>query len=302
VATDVKQQFEREKKIHAWFLAARPKTFIIALTPVLIASALGFGETAQFNWVVSLCTFLSAFLFQVGTNLVNDALDFKKGADTEKRLGFMRVTQAGLLPFAAVYRGGLICFALGALTAIPLIISGGWPFVAIVVSAILSGYLYTGGPYPLAYNGLGELFVLLFYGGAAVNGVFYLQTHTLNSASLIAALQAGMLATMMISIVNLRDIVEDSTVNKRTLAVRFGKTFGRCQITLFAMAPFALTLLWFPTYPLAAILPFLAFPLAIRIVRSIWTHEPSRAYNTFFAQGAMLLLFFTITLSLGFLL
>lgn len=294
------KEFEREKRIHAWYLASRPKTFIIALTPVMIASALSYAETAQFNWVVSLCTFLAAFLFQTGTNLINDALDFKKGTDTSERLGFIRVTQAGLLPFSEVYRGGIVCFALGVLVAIPLIFKGGLLFVGIVAASVICGYLYTGGPYPLAYHGLGELFVFLFYGGAATLGIYYLQTSTIDKASLIAAAQAGFLAVIPITINNLRDIEGDGKANKRTLAVRFGKTFARCEITLLLIAPFLLTTLWFSTHDMAALLPMLTLPLAIRIIRNIWSHEPSRAYNTFFGQAALLLFLFAATLSFAF--
>lgn len=294
------KQFELEKKIHAWFLAARPKTFIIVLMPVLIASALAYTETAQFNWVVSVCTFFAAFLFQTGTNLINDALDFKKGTDTAERLGFLRVTQAGLLSFNEVYCGGLICFGIGAVLAIPLILQGGLPFIGIVLASVLCGYLYTGGPFPLAYHGLGELFVFVFYGLAAILGVFYLQTDSLSWLAALAAAQVGFLACIPIAINNLRDIKGDAKATKRTLAVRFGKTFGRCEITFFAVSPFLLTLLWFGNYPLAALLPWLSFPLAVRIIRNIWNHDPSHAYNIFFGQAALLLLFFSLTLSLGF--
>lgn len=294
------EQFEREKKIHAWFLASRPKTFIIALTPVLIATGLSYGETARFDWVVSLCTFLAAFLFQVGTNLINDALDFKKGADTEGRLGPLRVTQARLLSFDEVYRGGLICFAIGALIAIPLVLKGGLPFLGIVTASIACGYLYTAGPFPLAYNGLGELFVVLFYGFAALLGIYYLQTGTVNLHAVIAAFQAGFLAALMIAINNLRDIEGDAKVNKRTLAVRFGKTFGRCEITFLLAAPFSLTLFWIVDFPAAAMLPWLTFPIALKLGRNIWNHDPSRAYNTFFGQAALLLFLFAFSLSVGF--
>lgn len=294
------KQFELEKKIHAWFLAARPKTFLISLMPTMIASALAYAETGTISWVVSLCTFFAAFFFQIGTNIINDAIDFKKGADTEERLGPLRVTQAGLLKFDEVYRGGILCFAIGALIAMPLIIKGGIPFLAIVIAAVLSGYLYTAGPYPLAYLGLGDLFVFLFYGYAAILGIYFLQTGQISWSAFLAATQAGSLATIPIAIVTLRDIAEDPKANKMTLPVRFGKTFARCEITALIVAPFLLTLLWAQTYPLAALLPWLSFPIALRVIRSIWTHEPSRAYNTFFAQSVIMLFLFGFLLALGF--
>lgn len=293
------KEFQQEKKIYAWFLAARPKTFIIALIPACIASALSFAEQGQLNWVISLCSFLIILLFQIGTNLINDALDFKKGADTAKRLGPLRVTQAGILSFREVHKGGLICFALGALVAAPFVLEGGLPYLTIVIGSILCGYLYTGGPFPLAYHGLGELFVFLFYGLVAILGIFYLQTETLTPSAFVAACQSGFLAIIPIAINNLRDIEGDSNANKRTLAVRFGKTFGRCEVTFFLFAPFLMTTLWFYSHPMAAILPWLSLPLAIRICRNIWSQEPSAAYNAFFGQAALLLILFGIMLSVG---
>src|SRR4051794_23693445 len=158
-----------------WLLAARPKTLAAAVTPVLVGTALARNIAAAIHWPSLVFALLGAVFIQIGTNYVNDALDFKKGADTHTRLGPLRVTQAGLLDADKVLRGAYACFLLAALCGVPLILRGGWPIVIIGVASILAAYAYTGGPYPLAYHGLGEVFVMIFFGFVAVGGSFYLQ-------------------------------------------------------------------------------------------------------------------------------
>ena len=219
------------------------------------------------------CALLGAVFIQIGTNYVNDALDFKKGADTHTRLGPLRVTQAGLLSAEAVLRGAYVCFVLAALCGIPLILRGGWPIAVIGVASIVAAYAYTGGPYPLAYHGLGEVFVMIFFGFVAVCGSFYLQRLTLDSSAWIGGFAVGALAVVILAINNLRDIENDRASNKRTLAARFGPRFAYAEIVVFALLPFvcvaAIAYLrgrWTMTIPMLALV--LAIALLVRVARS----------------------------------
>jgi 1,4-dihydroxy-2-naphthoate octaprenyltransferase len=253
-----------------WLLAARPKTLAAAVTPVLVGTALA---GAPVHWPSFTFALLGAIFIQIGTNYVNDALDFKKGADTHTRLGPLRVTQAGLLGADAVLRGAYLCFVLAALCGIPLIMRGGWPIAAIGIASIVAAYAYTGGPYPFAYHGLGELFVMIFFGFVAVCGSFYLQRLTLDPSSWIGGLAVGSLAVVILAINNLRDLDNDRASNKRTLAARFGAGFANGEIIVFALVPFvcvaAIAYLrgrWTMMIPMLAVV--LAIALLVRVARS----------------------------------
>jgi len=255
-----------------WLLAARPKTLAAAVTPVLVGTALACVD-ARVQWPPFVFALLGAVFIQIGTNYVNDALDFKKGADTHTRLGPLRVTQAGLLDADAVLRGAYVCFGIAALCGIPLILKGGWPIAIVGVASILAAYAYTGGPYPLAYHGLGELFVMIFFGFTAVCGSFYLQRLMLETTAWIGGFAVGSLAVVILAINNLRDIDNDRASNKRTLAARFGASFARTEIIVFALAPFvcvaAIAYLRHATkllVPMLALIPAIA--LLVRVARS----------------------------------
>jgi 1,4-dihydroxy-2-naphthoate octaprenyltransferase len=221
--------------VSPWIAAARPKTLAAAVVPVMIGAALA---PRPLRWGLLFFTLAGAVLIQIGTNLVNDALDFKKGADSGERLGPLRVTSAGLLSPEAVLRGAYVCFALAALCGIPLMMRGGWVLAVIGVTSILAAYAYTGGPYPLAYHGLGELFVMLFFGVIAVGGTYYVQALAWPVDAVIGGIAAGSLAIVILAINNLRDLPNDAASNKRTLAVRFGERFARAEIVVFAFLPF----------------------------------------------------------------
>lgn len=246
-----------------WILAARPKTLSAAVVPVMIGSALAAHEPTAITWPIFWCTLLGAVLIQIATNFINDAIDFKKGADTGERLGPIRVTQAGLLSAGAVMTAAWVCLGLAALCGVPLIYRGGWPMLAIGLASIVAAYGYTGGPYPLAYHGLGELFVILFFGVVAVGGTFYVQSLQLTRNALLAGFAAGSLATVLIVINNLRDIESDRRSRKMTMAARFGERFARLEVVFFALAPFAviLTITW---------LPLFALPLALVVIARTW--------------------------------
>jgi 1,4-dihydroxy-2-naphthoate octaprenyltransferase len=256
-----------------WLLAARPKTLSAAVVPVLIGSALASHEPPGITWWVFACALAGAVLIQIATNFINDALDFKKGADTGERLGPIRVTQAGLLSADAVMRAAWICLVGAALCGIPLIYRGGWPMLVVGLVSIFMAYGYTGGPFPLAYHGLGELFVILFFGFIAVGGTFYVHSLQLTQAAALAGYAAGALATVLIVINNLRDVDGDRRSNKKTTVVRFGEPFARFEIAFFALTPFvaAAGIAWmqnrWPLLLTLAALP-LAFLVTVRSFRS----------------------------------
>lgn len=256
--------------MRAWLLAARLKTLSAAAVPVLIGSALAAHEPPGITWWVFACALIGALLIQIATNFINDALDFKKGADTGERLGPIRVTQAGMLSAGAVMRGAWVCLFGAALCGIPLIYRGGWPMLVIGLASIAGAYLYTGGPYPLAYHGLGEIFVLLFFGFVAVGGTFYAHSLQLTQSALLGGFAAGSLATVLLVINNLRDVEGDRRSRKLTTVVRFGERFARTEIVFFALAPFAAAALiawsrnrWW------LMLTLLALPLALWLIRRV---------------------------------
>lgn len=292
-------------KLHSWFLAARPKTLAAAFVPTLVGTALSFSTmknlgAGKVNYVYSILAILSTIFIQIGTNLINDALDFKKGADTETRIGPKRVTQSGLLSMKQVLTGGFISFFIAALLGLPLVLHSGLPILILGIVSLLCGFLYTGGPYPLAYVGLGELFVILFFGLAAVCGVHYIQTSVVNTNSIVASLQIGFLATVLISINNFRDYINDKKVGKMTLAARFGQSFARAEIvTLFVLA-YGLNLYWiFNHHLLSGLLPFLSLPLAIKVTKGLLRNEPSPLFNKFLGMSAGVQMIFGITMSIG---
>lgn len=287
--------------LDAWFLAARPKTLTASLVPIIATVGLVSGTGYHFQWWIVLCALLSSFCIQIGTNLVNDAMDFKKGADTEERLGPMRVTQKGLFSFRQVMVGAAFFFILSALFGAPLVLEGGWPIVVIGLVSILMGYAYTSGPLPLAYHGLGDLFVIIFFGLVAVGGLFYLLTGTYTTAAFILGLQIGLLSTVLIAINNLRDFKTDALVNKRTLAVRLGLAGGRFWIGFLLFAPFFTGYYWlYVQRTWVYIVPLLCFPFAVLIAKKIFRTEPGAEYNRYLAMSAGYSLIFSILLAAGF--
>jgi 1,4-dihydroxy-2-naphthoate octaprenyltransferase len=252
-----------------WLLAIRPKTLSAAIVPVLVGSALASHEPAGISWWVFWCALIGAVLIQIATNLINDAIDFRKGADTAERLGPIRVTQSGLLTPEAVMTAAFACLGGAALCGIPLIARGGWPMIAIGMTSIVMAYAYTGGPFPLAYRGLGEVFVLIFFGFIAVGGTFYAHSLQWNEEAGLAGFAAGALATVLLVINNLRDVDGDRRVDKRTTVVRFGERFARVEVAFFALAPFAAAaFIDRPRYLITLIALPMALVLIVKVVRS----------------------------------
>jgi 1,4-dihydroxy-2-naphthoate octaprenyltransferase len=284
-----------------WILAARPKTLTAAVVPILACTTMIFAFNYIPKWELALLALLSSLFIQIGTNYVNDAIDFKKGADTKERLGPLRVTQNGIFTYQQVMTAAFICFCLAAVFAIPLLYKGGWPILFIGIFSLFFAYSYTGGPFPLAYLGLGDLFVILFFGVIAVTGMGFLHTGLWLFEAFFLGIQIGLHCAILIAINNLRDIEGDKRVNKKTLPVRFGKSFARFEILLLAILPFIMNGYWFfEGFTWTSILPFLVLPIAIQIIILVFKTEPSSVYNKFLAKAAALHFLFALLLSVGF--
>ena len=275
-----------------WLLASRPKTLSAAVVPVLLGSALAAHEPAAITWWVFGCALIGAVLIQIATNFINDALDFRKGTDTGERLGPMRAAAAGLLSADALMRGAWLCLFGAAACGIPLLYRGGWPMLVIGLASILAAYAYTGGPYPLAYHGLGELFVMIFFGFVAVGGTFYAHSLQLTPSALLAGFAAGALATVLLVINNLRDAPSDARTNKRTLAVRLGEGFARAEIVFFVLAPFA-AIAWMAWLrnEWGFLVTLLALPLALALLIRSFRSEGAALNRCLAMAGALQWLF-----------
>lgn len=284
----------------ALFHASRPKTLTATLVPILVGVALAYHDVHTLRAGLLLLILLSAGFIQIGTNFVNDALDFLKGADTIERLGPARAAQQGWLGPKTVLSLGIGCFVLAAICGLPLVMVGGWPILTIGLISLAMGYCYTGGPYPLAYHGLGDLFVLIFFGWVAVGGTYFLMTNTWDWPVFVAGTQIGLLGTVLIAVNNLRDRVLDEKFGKRTLAVRLGQ-FASWEVTALVTATFALCLFWlWAGVWKAALLPALMLPAAVTLDRRIHATEAGPIYNLFLAKAALLQLGFGVLMAVGF--
>ena len=282
--------------LRTWLLAARPKTLTAAVVPVVVGTGLAMGEGMAVLWP-ALAALAGAMLIQIGTNLTNDYYDFRKGADTHERVGPTRVTQSGLIAPQTVLAAGSACFTLAVAVGISLVARGGWPFVVIGLASVLAGWAYTGGPYPLGYHGLGDLFVMVFFGLVAVPGTFYAQALRLVPAVWPAAVAVGATGTMILVVNNLRDLETDARAGKHTLVVRFGRGFGRAEyvaLLLLALAmPVAMVALGWARLPVLLALGAtpLVWPPLSRVLRSTGTAlNPALGGTARFQAGFGLLL------------
>jgi len=268
-------------------IATRPKTLVIAVSPVLVGSSLSF-KYGSFDGFLFCFILLSAIFIQIGTNFANDVYDFIKGADDDKRLGPMRVVQAGLISIKNMKILTALAFTLSIIFGLPLVIKGGLPILFIGILSIISGYAYTAGPYPLGYNGWGDFFVFCFFGPVAVCGTYFLQNNSLSYASIILGIIIGCLSILLLCINNLRDINTDRKVGKRTLAVRFGPRFIRflfiTLVLLTYLLSFGLTyiMMILNTY-LFYLLLFITVPIFIIISKNIFQLS-GEALNIVFGQ------------------
>lgn len=291
----------RPPALHAWLLASRPKTLSISVIPVLTGAAFAWQQGQEPLWWPFLAALLAAMLIQVGTNLHNDAADFARGADTPDRLGPARAVASGWLSGAAVERAALGCFGLALACGAYLVWHGGWPILLLGLAALFSGWAYTGGPRPLAYTGLGEVFVWLFFGLAAVMGSFYLQTLSLSWPAFVAANMLGLLAAAVIVVNNYRDLDGDARAGKQTLAVRLGRRGSRIEYALLLLLPYALLPLldFLVSSQWRLLLPLLSLPLALGLIRRFLREPVGPVFNRILAQTALLQLVFGLLICLG---
>lgn len=286
-------------KKQAWLLASRPKTLPAAASPVIIGCAVAFVENT-FDPFAGLAALLGALLLQIGANLANDVFDYQKGTDNHQRLGPLRMTQAGFLSPKEMKTGMWIVFFLAALCGIYMTIVSGWLIVFIGLAAILAAIAYTGGPFPYGYKGLGEIFVFLFFGIAAVCGTYYAQARTVSILALFSSIPVGLFIVAILVVNNLRDIVGDKASGKRTLAVRFGAVWARQEfISLISLAYLIVFLISFSQLSSVWILlSWLSFPLAIPLFKSV-LHDEGRTLNQTLAGTGTLTLIFSILYALG---
>ncbi|MCA9150859.1 MAG: 1,4-dihydroxy-2-naphthoate polyprenyltransferase, partial [Planctomycetales bacterium] len=226
---------KRPSTWQVWWQAARPKTLSASICPVAIGTALAARDGAVW-WPAAAAALVGAIAIQVGTNYANDYFDFHQGADTEQRRGPTRAVQAGLVAPAAMRRAFLLAFGVMAVCCIYLVQRAGWQLAALGAVSAACGIGYTASRFSLAYLGLGDLFVLIFFGPVAVAGTHYVQTLELSPAAVVAGIAPGLIAVAILVVNNLRDIQEDAAAQKRTLAVRFGPTFARCEYTAVLLA------------------------------------------------------------------
>jgi len=283
----------------AWKLAIRLKTLPAGTTPVIVGTGAAM-HMGHFALLPAFAALAGGLLLQIGANLANDLSDFQRGADTAERLGPLRVTQAGLLTPRQVRNGIIVVFALAMLVGVYLVAIGGWAIVAIGLGSILAALAYTGGPFPLAYYGLGELFALLFFGFAAVGGTYYVQVGRMDGIAWLTAIPIGVFAAMILMVNNLRDIDTDRTAGKRTVATRIEQRGSRVEygilLTVVVLMP---AMLWVSGVATASVLlAWLSLPLAVPLMRGV-LRERGRALNAVLGGTARLELIYGVLLALG---
>mgnify|MGYP001034158726 CR=1 FL=1 len=283
-----------------WIVAARMPTLVAAVSPVLVGTAAGARE-GGFRPVPFLAALVAALLIQVGTNYANDLFDFLKGADTPERTGPLRVTARGLVTPAQMRWAVALAFGSAVLVGLYLVWVGGWPILLVGLFSIACGLLYTAGPWPLAYLGLGDLFVFVFFGAVAVTGSAYLQAGHLVPLALVASFPVGLLVTNILVVNNLRDIPTDRAAGKRTLAVRLGDRATRLQYVLFlAIAYTVPPLLWLAGLAgPGVLLSWLSLPLAWRLGRTVLAGAAGPSLNPVLKRTGQLLLLYSVLLAGG---
>ncbi len=276
--------------IGVWLMAARPRTLSAAISPVLVGTAVAYRAGGARALAALLALFASLFI-QIGTNFANDYSDFRHGADAN-RVGPTRVTQSGLVAPATVKLAAWLAFGLSALFGGVLAAISGWPILVIGAASVASGWLYTGGPWPLGYHGLGDLFVFVFFGLVATCGTVYAEALRVPRDAWLAGAAVGSLATAILVVNNLRDRETDAHVGKNTLAVKLGARATRVQYVLLLLAPFAIA----PA--LGTFWPLLALPAAVPALRTVLTREGA-ALNRGLGQTARVQIFYSILLAAG---
>ncbi|MFU8860134.1 MAG: 1,4-dihydroxy-2-naphthoate polyprenyltransferase [Cyclonatronaceae bacterium] len=284
----------------AWIEAARLRTLPAAFAPVLIGASIAYADN-QLNTAITLIAVVCALLIQIGTNFANDYYDFKKGADTSDRIGFARASASGSISPEIMRNATWLTMALAFVTGLYLVYTAGWIILVIGVFSILFGIAYTGGPYPLAYNGLGDIFVFIFFGFVAVIGTYYINTLELSTDAFWASIAAGALTTSILVVNNLRDSESDRKVGKNTLGVKFGDRFLKFEYLILMMLAYSIPphFRFQEGYSNIVLLPMMMLPLAAVLVYRIWTNSNKHDLNNMLGQTAAHLLLFSILFAAG---
>ena len=293
---------KENSKFHSWLLASRPKTLLASVVPVMVGTALAINVD-KFNPLVTLVALVCSLLIQIGTNFTNDLYDFYKGADTVSRKGPVRVLSASLISIKEMKTGIIIAFLSAFILGLYLVYVGGIVILAIGVLSILAGIAYTAGPYPLAYKGLGDIFVFMFFGLIGTMGTFYLQANELSLPAFLSSIPVGSLITNILVVNNYRDIETDRIAGKNTLAVKLGKTFTQYQFIFLIFVSFIVPLLLFLFFDFKfwIFLPYLTLPVVYKTISMLFTLDGvqlnetleltaklSAMYGILFSAGLML--------------
>jgi 1,4-dihydroxy-2-naphthoate octaprenyltransferase len=286
--------------IRIWIMAARVRTLPAAVAPVLVGTALSATER-DLRVGGFIAALLGAIFIQVGTNLSNDYSDARRGADAEDRLGPVRVTAGGLVPPRQVLVATYVSFGAAVLCGVYLVYLAGPILLAIGAASILAGVLYTGGPRPYGYEGLGEVFVFLFFGVVAVTGSYYVQAEQVTWEAFVLAVPVGLLASSILVVNNVRDLETDRRAGKRTLAVRLGRERTRTLYGLMVYGAFVTAPAPWVAGSLSAwlLLPLVLLPVAVGLVRIVRRHADGPTLNRALARTGMLQLAFCVLLSAG---
>jgi 1,4-dihydroxy-2-naphthoate octaprenyltransferase len=285
-----------------WLMAARPRTLPAAIAPVLVGTAAAYYWASHLpRWGAFVAALIGSIFIQIGTNLANDYSDAKRGADTADRLGPVRVTSSGLVTPARVLRATWIAFAIAIAAGIYLAAVAGLVILLIGAASIVAGILYTGGPRPYGYAGLGEVFVFLFFGLVAVNGSYYVQVEQLDALPLGLSISIGFLATAILVVNNVRDLETDRRAGKLTLAVRMGRQnavtlYRMLMIGAFLVLPLSL---WAGEASAWPMIGWLAAPLAVKPLRIVATRTDGPALNGALAATGAVLGLFSLLVTIG---
>ena len=287
--------------VRIWLMAARPRTLPAAVAPVLVGTALAAADDV-FHPLTFAATLIGAIFIQVGTNLSNDYSDARRGADTEDRLGPVRVTAGGLVPPRQVLHATYVSFGVAVLVGCYLVAVAGPGLLLVGAASILAGVLYTGGPRPYGYEGLGEVFVFLFFGIVAVTGSYFVQTMHLIWEAFVLAVPVGLLASAILVVNNVRDVDTDRRAGKRTLAVKLGRDRARVLFVAMVVVAFLVPIALIPALSAWLLLVLAALPLVPPLVRTVRTRTDGPALNGALAATGRLLAVFSLLLALGVLL
>jgi len=286
--------------LSSWIAAARPRTLSVSITPVVVGAALAWAVERRFNAAAVAAALVASMFIQIATNLHNDAADSERGGDGPDRVGPPRVTASGLLTARAVKRGACASFAVAALLGLYLIAIGGWPILVLGVLSIVAGWAYTGGPLPIAYTPLGELFVVLFFGLVAVCGTYWLCALDMNAVALIGGVAIGLFGGAVLLVNNYRDVEADRRIGRRTLPIVAGARITRLTYAALMLLPFALLLPMVRAMPHGQVWPALAAlpPVAFLVYR--FAHDPpGRGFNLILVRTVQLQLLFGLLLAFG---